>query len=386
MLPIAPVVPVALAGVVPQVAATVKRDPFVIHLKGKGRGKVSQPTQPLEVTTVRQPAVRRKVNAKRSAPRCVVSRSTSPPSRGGAEDEPPATIPFPSVEGLGRSGAKVLIVTPPNPEPARVTPIYDRPERPIPATIPQPPHTTPNPSFRARRYGGGTSPTASAHPQSPLTTPNPNYRLGRPVPATSPPPLQPHPSLRLVKPVASSTPPLPRSTRSSSTLPKRARGEAVAASAPQLHPVVRNKPSTRAAGVAITKLSVQHRPQPAVIPNSAPSYVTLPPHVTNEAPSVSGSSLRDQQVSGVRADPVPGGHGRAQPPRPIPDFVAHSSRTPVDNASSSHTFDIVADPIDGWEMMNTAADYELARSSLHDVIQQMAADDSLWEQPYPGWQ
>lgn len=392
-LPITPVTPVESPGVVPRIPTTGKRDPLVIQLKGKGRGKVSQPLQLLGVKNARC-----KTNLKKSAPGCLVPRSTSPPPFGRAEDEPPLTTPNPTYR-LRRSRGRVPSIITPDPEPPLTTP---RPGRPVPATTPshsQPPHTTPNHNFRPGRAGGGISPNKSALPPSPLDTPNPNFRLGRaggPVPTT-----RPNPNSRLGRAVSSTTTPHSRSMRSSNSLPNRA----VAASPSHQG---RNTVSSRAGGVATTESTVQQLPQPTLSPNSAPDAATsnIPPPVTVndlQAPSVSAGPqryvsagpLRDQQVSDVSIDPLSEGHSRSAQshwPSVVPgfDFSAHDSRTAVDNATSSHggvtVVDVLAGPIEGWDMDFNSLTPEHVPTSLNDVIQQMAADDALWEQPYPGWQ
>lgn len=338
--------PVDTLGVVPRTATPAKRDPLIIQLKGKGRGRVSQPPH-LGVKNVRH----HKTNVRKSVQGCLFPRPTSPPS-GRTEEGAPAA---------------------------------------------QPPHTTPNPSFRLGRAGGG-------------------------VPTT--------------------VPPHPRSMPSLDILPNR--GGVVAASSPHPRPMQghHHTLSSRAGGVAMTQPTVQ---LPTLYPNSAPYYPSVsaasyipppPPVITNdvlqapagaEAPSVpafvsagllipdrryvSASPLRDQQVSSI--DRLSEDHTSAQPHRSSvvtgSDFVAQDSRAHMDSvqnaSSSSHelshrgTVDILAGPIEGWEL-DAAAPFddsfaagilaggspERGSTSLNDVIQQMAADDYLWEPFHSSWQ
>lgn len=83
------------------------------------------------------------------------------------------------------------------------------------------------------------------------------------------------------------------------------------------------------------------------------------------------------------------------------DYVAQRFiSSPVNSAetgSLSHTVDILAGPIQGWEV-DPAVEFnafaagisdegpspEQVTTSLNDVLHQMAGDDYLWEQ-FPGW-
>jgi hypothetical protein len=304
----------------------VKRDPLVIKLKGKGRGKPSQPPH----LGVRSPR-----------PHRVLPLSSYP----GRRNRPPLR---PSSTPSGR---------------------LEEVESPVSTSAQPPQPTNPNPGV-GRPEGRGTLSALLPHPRS-ISSLNPLPGSGgasttdilakktRPPGGRLPQPTL-HPNAAPYSPTVS--PPVPNILPSPTSLP----------------PVANDVLRPPGAGATV------------------PDAVSAAPPVPDSR-YVPASALRDQDVNmGLSSSSQP---QAVHKPSMIvgANDVAQRFRSPVNSASSSHPVDILAGPIEGWEV-DAAVDFDAFAAgigdvdaspqrvvaSLNDVVQQMAGDDYLWEQ-FPGW-
>lgn len=346
------------------ISSTLKKDPLIIKLKGKARGKTSQPPH-LGVATPRY------------VPR---NRSTLPSAR---------SAPAPS-------GRVIDDISPPG------------------VQSPQPPQFTHNPNPGPRRAGRGTAADMPQH-QSPV----PAFKTvpGR---AVMPQPVQF--SLPNVAPYFSAPPPPPpnkpssvdfsRTTVNSNVAPRYypAPAPAPAPPLPDSPPPYIPPPPSGAYNHSVS--GEYDYPPPGVfdhnmvqLPGGADATVAgfVPPdsHIPDSR-YVPISALSIQQVlCNINTTPFYESNGQPY------NYLAQGYRSPVDSthypsssyiSSNGGNADILAGATEGW-VEDVTAQFDSfengtigaapnhdqqAASSLNDVLEQMAGDDYLWDQ-FPTW-
>ncbi|KAG0622980.1 hypothetical protein M758_3G138900 [Ceratodon purpureus] len=346
------------------ISTTVKKDPLIIKLKPKARGKPSQPPH----LGVRSP---RHHSGNRSAlPSPRTSPRTAPAPFSRTRDEiPPAGVQPPHFPQFASY---------PNPGPGRAG-------SGTVAGMPQH-HSQSVPAFKTVPGREGGVAVMAPHVQFSLPNVAPYFSTPAPPLPSNPAPV--HFSRTTVNSNAvpsyypASAPPLPNSPP------------------PYIPPPPSNAYNYSAPGA-------YDFPPPGVFDhNSArlPGTDATPvPHIPDSR-YVSASALSTQQVNcNVNTATFYEGHSGAQPY----DYLAQGYRSPVDSAhypSSSYissnggNADILVGATEGWVedatahfdsfgngILGTAPDHDhQAASSLNDVLEQMAGDDYLWEQ-FPCW-
>ncbi|KAG0553558.1 hypothetical protein KC19_12G020500 [Ceratodon purpureus] len=403
--------------------ATVKRDPLIIKLKGKGRGKPSQPPH---------------LGVRSSRPHRILPLSSIPGHRN--RPPPPRSTSTPSRRSDEVQSAVLTAAR--SPQPTDSNPVLEVPN--VLAFNPHLPRSTSTPSRRSDEVQSAVL-TAARSPQPTVSNPIlevPNLLVFNPHP-----PRSTSCRSKLIESLLSTVAQPPRPIIPN---PGRRRGGRAAVTA--LHPSSRSMPTlnplpdsggastadiladiTRPPGVQLPHSTLlpnatPHSPTVSPpVPNTPPSYTSLPPSVTIDVsvlqppgadaavqdfvspapPSpdrryVLASTLRDLEASDVNMDLSTSYPEAIHKPSIIPgaDYVAQRFVSPVNsaqNASSSHTVDILAGPIEGWEV-DAAVEFDAfaagisdvgtspdqVTTSLNDVLQQMAGDDYLWGQ-FPGW-